>query len=218
MDFTYDKTLYDRLRAAAPDEIRRYLMADVGCQQHSAYFIENHDEPRAVTALGRERSLMAAVIMATLPGLRLFHDGQMEGRRVRVPVQLLREPEESPDAGVRRFYERLLEIVRAPAFHDGEWQLLAASPAWVGNGSHRSLLAWAWRSAGQFKVVVVNYSPDAAQGRLQLPLPPADAGQVTLLDELAGITYVREAVEVTGQGLYIALDPYHAHVFDVGKA
>ena len=121
-DFTYDKALYDLLRYSNSNEIRSYLMKDELYQRHSAHFIENHDEPRAVTALGRERSLMAAVIMATIPGLRLFHDGQLEGRRTRLPVQLVREPQENVDSEIMQFYARLLEIGKAPAFHDGDME------------------------------------------------------------------------------------------------
>ena len=43
--------------------------------------------------------------MATVPGLRLFHDGQLEGRRIHLPIQLVREPEETYDAEILHFYE-----------------------------------------------------------------------------------------------------------------
>ena len=35
-----------------------------------------------------------AVLALTLPGLRLLHEGQIEGRRVKLPVQLGRRPGE----------------------------------------------------------------------------------------------------------------------------
>ena len=215
LDFTYDKGLYDLLRFATSNEIRSYLMMDELYQRHSVHFIENHDELRAVTALGRERSLMAAIIMATLPGLCLFHDGQLEGRRLRVPVQLVREPKENTDSEIRQFYDRLLEICNSPAFRDGKWKLMEAGQAWMGNESHRHLLAWSWCHAEQTKVVIVNYSPNPAQGRLKVPLPATNIKRVTFFDELTDITYVREPEEVISQGLYIALNPYHAHIFDM---
>jgi len=214
-DFTYDKSLYDRLRFSSPDEIRSHLMMDDLYQQRSARFIENHDELRAIVAFGRERSLAAAVVLATVPGLRLFHDGQLEGRSIRLPLQLVREPKEADDLEIRRFYRRLLAVCSAPAFHRGEWTLVEPSQAWAGNESHRSLLTWCWRYAEQVKLAVVNYSPNRAQGWLKLPMPLEKVGRRVFQDELTGTTYLRDADELRSQGLYVDLSPWQAHIWDV---
>jgi len=214
-DFTYNKELYDRLRSSPAGAIRDYLLAAAPGLPRSAHFTENHDELRAVAAFGRERSQAAAVVTATLPGLRLFHDGQLTGRRARLPVQMVRELEEPADADLLAFYRRLLAIVNSPAYHDGHWQPLAVNRAWEGNESRQDLLAWAWHGAAGRKIVVVNYSPRPAQGRLAIPLPPAGAGRLLFLDELTGTAYDRDPDEVSRRGLYIALDPYHAHLFEL---
>jgi hypothetical protein len=214
-DFTYDKPFYDRLLSSSPDEIRSYIMSSNQHQERSARFIENHDEPRAVTAFGRERSLAAAVILATVPGLRLFHNGQLEGKRIRLPIQLLREPKEAADTEVMKFYERLLKVVNQPAFHEGEWSLLEISQAGDSNESHHNLLAWSWRYAEQLKIVVVNYSSSPAQGWVKLPLPLKATGGILFHDELTGLTYTRDADEVVRQGLSIDLSPYHAQILAV---
>jgi hypothetical protein len=214
-DFTYDKPLYDKLLSSSPDETQSYIMSNGVCQERSAHFIENHDEPRAVTAFGRERSLAAAVIIATLPGLRLFHDGQLEGHRIRLPVQLVREPKETTDTEVRQFYARLLKVINQPAFHEGEWRLIEASQACERSESHRSLLAWLWHYAEQHKIVVVNYSPNPAQGWLKLPLPLKTTGGILFRDELTGLTYTRDTDEIVKQGLYLDLSPYQAQILDV---
>lgn len=214
-DFTYDKTFYDRLRFSTPGDIRSHLMIDDLYQRYSVHFIENHDEPRACAVFGRERSLAAAVVLATVPGLRLFHDGQFEGRRIRLPIQLVREPEEATDSEIMRFYNRLLAVCNTPAFYEGEWRLMEATQAWEGNESHHNLLTWSWRYSKQLKVVVVNYSPSPAQGRLKLPLPLEDIARVVLRDELTDTAYVRNADELRSQGLYIDLGPWRAHILDV---
>jgi hypothetical protein len=214
-DFTYDKALYDRLRLAGSADIRSHLAADGLYLERSAHFIENHDEPRAVTAFGRERSMAAALIMATVPGLRMFHDGQCQGRRIRLLVQLVREPKEVPDSQLSRFYERLLAICNASAFHEGEWRLLEMTGAWPGNESHHNLLAWLWQYGSEVKIVAVNYSPNPAQGRLKMPFPFESAEQSIFYDELANIEYVRNSQELRTQGLYIGLGPWQAHVFDL---
>ncbi|MBI2830897.1 MAG: hypothetical protein HYX79_01405 [Chloroflexi bacterium] len=210
-DFTYDKDLYDRLRSSPPADIRRALVKN----GHSARFIENHDEPRAVVAFGRERSLAAAVIMATIPGLRFFHDGQLEGRRGRLPIQLAREQSEVIDSEVLKFYERLLAITSDPAFHDGEWSLMDVTRAWDGNESHQNLLAWSWQHGEKLKLVVVNYSPGQAQGRIKVELP-GTTQKAVFTDELAGVSYLRDPKEIRNPGLYVDLGTYKAHMFDVG--
>jgi glycosidase len=214
-DFTYDKSLYDRLRFSSPAEIRSHLVANDLYQQRSARFIENHDELRAIVAFGRERSLAATVVLATVPGLRLFHDGQLEGRSIRLPIQLVRQPKEADDAEITRFYNRLLAVCSAPAFHEGEWTLVEPGQAWEGNESHRNLLTWCWRYAEQVKLVVVDYSPNRAQGWLKWPMPLEKVGRVVLRDELTGATYIRNADELRSRGLYVDLSPWQAHILDV---
>lgn len=207
-DFTYDKPFYDRLLSATPADIKNYLMSNIPYPEHSARFIENHDERRAITAFGRERSLAAAVILATVPGLRLFHDGQLEGKRIKLPVQLVSEPAETTDAEVVQFYDRLLKVANQPAFHNGEWGLL--------DESHGNFLVWFWRYVKQLKVVVVNYSASPAQGWIRLPSPLKTTEKITLRDELTGITYNQDAEETNRKGLYVNLAPYHAQVLPVG--
>jgi hypothetical protein len=74
-DLCYDKRLYDRLVHYSPELVREHVQADAGYQDGLIGFIENHEKPRAV-------------VMSTLQGARLYHDGQLEGRRKRIPIQL----------------------------------------------------------------------------------------------------------------------------------
>ncbi len=213
-DFTYDKTLYDRLRFPSPAGVLGHLRAEELYQRRSARFIENHDEPRAAAALGKERSLAAAVVMATTPGLRFFHDGQLEGRRAHLPIQLIREPAELADAGVAAFYDKLLSSIDAPVFHGGEWSLVEAGPAWDGNESHHNLLAWSWRQSRTLKLVVINYSAEPAQGRIKMPLPFQSGDKVAFTDELTAERYERDGAELKSKGLFVELGPWRAHVLD----
>jgi len=214
-DFTYNKQLYDKLRYSTPEEIYNYLESDAQQPKRSVYFVENHDEPRAITAFGRERSLMAATIIATLPGLRLFYNGQFEGRHIQIPVQLVREPKDNVDSEIKQFYDCLLGFSNDSTLHEGEWKLMKADRAWDGNESYKSLLAWTWHHDTHTKVVIVNYSLNPAQGRLKVPVPEANTRSITLVDELTSITYIRDPDEVRSQGLYVALEPYHAHLFNM---
>ncbi|MDD5127863.1 MAG: alpha-amylase family glycosyl hydrolase [Dehalococcoidales bacterium] len=214
-DFTYDRQFYEKLRYGSAAEIRRELAQDTARQYHMARFIENHDEPRAVSAFGRERAQAAAVIAVTSTGLHLLHDGQMEGKQIRWPVQLALVSAEIPDIEMGRFYEKLLLFGNAPAFHRGIWELLETRPAWDGNDSHRNLLAWLWHYAGKYHLVVVNYSPGHAQCLLKLPvLFPPDM-KVIFHDELHDATYLRNPEELNSRGLYIDLEGYHSHLMNI---
>ena len=78
--------------------------------------------------------------MSTIPGARLFHDGQLSGRRIHVPVFLARAPEEPPDADLRAFYQRLLPAV---AELRGDWRLCETEhpqPRWPGRGSEHLIV------------------------------------------------------------------------------
>jgi len=87
-DYCYDKKLYDRLEHDNAESVRLHLCADPAYQRKLVRFIENHDEPRAAATFSPEKERAAAVTIATVTGAKLFHEGQFEGRRVRLPVFL----------------------------------------------------------------------------------------------------------------------------------
>ena len=103
-DFCYDKKLYDRLEHGPAENVRLHLCADLAYQERLVRFIENHDEPRAAATFPPEKARAAAVLATTLPGAVLLHEGQFEGRKVRLPVFLARRPDEPPDTELRAFY------------------------------------------------------------------------------------------------------------------
>src|SRR5262249_52432143 len=88
-DYTYDKRLYDRLRARHARPVREHLWADVDYQNRMARFLENHDEPRASATFPPGVHEAAAVITFLSPGLRFFHQGQFEGRMKRISPHLV---------------------------------------------------------------------------------------------------------------------------------
>ena len=101
-DHCYDKKLYDRMEHGDAENVRLHLLADRAYQDGMVRFIENHDEPRAAAAFPPGKARAAAVAVLTLPGARLLHEGQLEGRKVRLPVFLGRRPEERSGRGPPR--------------------------------------------------------------------------------------------------------------------
>ncbi len=113
-DYTYDKRLYDRLEHGAPRAVRGHLQAGLDFQDRLARFLENHDEPRAAATFAPDVHRAAAVITFFSPGLRFFHQGQREGKRVRIPMHLGRGPAETPDSGDWRVLRRPARLPERP--------------------------------------------------------------------------------------------------------
>ena len=105
-DYTYDKRLYDRLEEGHARPVREHLSAGLDFQDRLARFLENHDEPRAAATFTPEAHRAAAILTFLTPGLRFFHQGQREGKRVRIPVHLGRGPVEAAEAGIAAFLRR----------------------------------------------------------------------------------------------------------------
>ena len=153
------------------------------------------------------------------PGLRFFHQGQREGKRVRIPVHLGRGPDELPDAEVAAFYDRVLECLRDPAFRDGEWQLLGCRPAWDGNETSDSFVAFSWTGPGERRrLVAVNYADHPGQCYVGMPWRDLD-GRTWRLQDLTGPdVYDRPGGDLTWQGLFLDMPAWGYHVFAVSPA
>lgn len=213
-DFTYDKVLTDRLKYSQPKDIIDHLTAEYDYQIKSMRFIENHDEERAITEFGKEKSKAAAIIISTIYGAKLFFDGQFEGKKIKLPVQLGRETEEKIQDDLKSFYEKLLRITSHKVFKFGEWKLLTPLSSWINNISYKNMLAWEWRLEQERRIIVVNYSPSVATCRLKIDVT-GYLEELTLKDLLNDVEYIRSAEEIFSLGLYIELKPYHAHIFSL---
>jgi Alpha amylase, catalytic domain len=209
-DLCYDKRLYDRLAHEPATAVRGHLQAADDYQERLLRFIENHDEPRAAATFGPAQARAAAVVMSTLPGARMFHDGQLDGRRTRTPVFLGREPDEPRDEDLRAFYGRLLHAVADSELRDGRWRLCECT-GWPDNTSYERLVAWCWSTGSTRHVVVVNLSGQAAQARVRLPFDDLPGRGWTLEDRLDGTRFERDGDELARDGLYVALDPWQAY-------
>ncbi len=214
-DFTYDKRLYDRLHAGDARSVREHLWATPEFQERSARFLENHDEPRAASVFPPDQHRAAAAIAFLTPGLRFFHEGQLDGRRVHVSMHLGRRPDERPDVALRGYYERLLRVLARAEVHTGRWRLCECRAAWSGNPTWDRFVVMAWDGGARARLLAaVNYGATRAQCWAQVPLTGLE-GEIALRDLLGDDRYERDAGELASKGLYLDLPPWGVNVFAV---
>jgi glycosidase len=209
-DLCYDKRLYDRLLYDRAGSIRLHLLADLSYQDKLLRFIENHDEERAASVFSPEKEQAAAITISTLPGAKLFHEGQFEGRKVRLPVSLGRRPVETTDVDVLSFYRKLLKAIKGENLLDGEWQLCESS-GWPDNQSYLNLVAWCWRSRPTQHLIVMNLSDSTSQGLLRGPWDELKGRVLKMDDVMSGEVFNRSGDEISEQGLYVDLRPWGHH-------
>ena len=217
-DYTYDKRLYDRLREGNARSVREHFLADFDYQNHSARFLENHDEPRAAEVFSQSKHKAAAVLSFLSPGLRFFHNGQFEGRRKRISPHLVRAPEEPVDEELKQFYDRLLAVLREALVREGQWQLLECAPAWEGNWTSDSFVAFAWQNPdGERLLVAVNYAPNQSQCYVRVPFTDLSDTQWQLIDLMGDAIYEREGNDLQTRGLYLDEPPWKSYVFSLTR-
>jgi Alpha amylase, catalytic domain len=215
-DFAYDKTLYDALRADNVSAVHASISSDFSYQCHLARFLENHDEARSAAVFTGGRLSAVATLIATLPGLRFYLHGQLEGRRIHLPVSLSHTAAEPPDPAVEALYRALLQISNEQVFHAGAWRRLDAAD--LGDGGAANLIVYDWQTENCWKLVVVNLANAVSQARIQLGDRIAQGRRYRFNDQLNQAVYLREGDELRGPGLYVRLEAFQAHLFEIAPA
>ena len=179
-DYTYDKRVYDFLVERRAGELRSRLFESApGFLSASAHFLENHDEPRITAVLSPAEHRAAALLTLGLPGMRMLYEGQLNGRRLRVPVQFARWPDEPLDAQIRAMYEQLFAALADSAVGRGEWKILRTDGA--------SVVVVQWQnSLAQFDLIVVNLAPTPARCRVRPDVRECSTHEWHIRDALGG--------------------------------
>ena len=148
--------------------------------------------------------------MSTLQGARLYHDGQLEGQRTRIPVFLRRGPQDARTAICAPFTSG--SCAPSPtatcATAIGVCANALAGPTTT---HHRGLVSWCWSTPQARDLVVVNLSDAPAQARVRLPWQDLTRGSWRLVDRLTDQSFERDGAELLAEGLYVALEPWASH-------
>lgn len=214
-DYTYDKALYDDLIARHPAEVQRKLLTHPpDYVARSVHFLENHDEPRVAGKLSPPENAAAALAILGLPGMRLLHEGQLTGARIKVPVQLGRRPVEPVQTEIKNAYAKLLAALETSPVGQGRGEILAPRPAWDGNPTHQNFIVVQWQDAGPgFDLVVVNLAWHASQCYAPLTVPGLAERHWTMRDLLSDERYERVGSDLVQQGLYLDVPGSGAQIF-----
>ena len=103
-----------------------------------------------------------------------------------------------------------------PVVRDGQWQLLECAPAWDGNWTCDCFIAFAWQGPdGERLVVAVNYAGNQSQCYVRLPFSDLGGRTWRMRDVMGQATYDRDGDELKSPGLYLDLEPWMYHVFEV---
>ncbi len=214
-DYTYDKTLYDRLVARDAAQVQRHLVeSPPELVAHSAHFLENHDEPRIASILSSSELRAAALLILGLPGMRFLYHGQLTGARRKVPVQLGRCTKEPKQVEIENLYEQLLTTLAGTAVGQGRATLLRPRAAWQENPSAQNFIIVQWQPDPQsFDLVVVNLAPHSSQCYVQLKLPNSASQEWSMEDLLGPEKYQRSGQDLQANGLYLDLPAHGAQLF-----
>jgi hypothetical protein len=214
--FVYDKDFYDAVRDIRTDEVRNRLAAPVELQSHFARFLENHDEPRSADVFGTRRLPSAGTLMGTVPGMRFYYQGELEGCEPHLPITLRAPANAPPDESCVELYNKILEISNDDAFHHGAWRLL---PIWPeSDATSPNIIAYQWRSEKSWKVAAVNLAGQASQGRIPFGDSVLANQDYIFYDELHDVRYFRKSEELRGIGLFVRLEGFQSHLFNVTRA
>ena len=210
---TYDKDLLDLVAYGRP--LRSAMFAGaVAEHRRKVRFLENHDEPRIASRLEPRRNLAAATWAFTLPGVRLIYEGQTDGSTVRLPIQLLRDPNEAVNEKIRAGYLTLQEVLKNATIRNGNWQSLTPRGAWMGNLSYEAILGQGYDLDDRHVRIFVNWSGTRSQCWVHLNLDGLQGMELELRDLAGPKVFVRDGMELMMRGLYLDLEPWETHVFE----
>jgi glycosidase len=214
-DYTYDKELYDRIVSHDPAGTQRHLLNQpIAVTSRNAHFLENHDERRIASVLDLAEHRAVALLILTLPGLCLLHEGQLTGATRRVPVQLTRRFAEKPQPEIVALYHDLLSVLRQTSIGKGTAKLLVPLKASDTDSTSENVVLIEWSSTGdEIDLVVINLSSKPSRCIANVGEPASKEVSWSLRDLLSDSKFSSQTVSSTG--LLFELAPFETRILQV---
>jgi len=212
-DFTYCKFYLDMFLNNDVFGIKNNLSRSENFNKKSVVFIENHDENRSAKVF-KSKINSTIISFLTMPGMKLIYDGQLEGEKIKYPVQLGKTPEVKVSKKIKEFYDKILEIVNDDVYKKGTFNLVTVQKINTDDKSDENILAWYWKSKEKIILTIVNYSIENSICSISLTnekLPP----QIELNDKLTGASVKTGSKKLTQKEYSIKLKKYEGKILEI---
>jgi len=164
-------------------------------------FLENHDYTRFISTYGKEKSMIAAALYLTLPGLPLVYAGQEVGELTQRYYIDWSDPQ-----NLRDYYKKLIMIRKTyPALRQGKFDRIP-------NSTPNNLYSYL-RRAGNNVIVDINFADTTLTSTLDIPVDSLglqDDTQYYLNDVLNDITYPVHLEDLANYPVIVG--PYGAQI------
>ena len=214
-NYVYDKTFYDFLEYSDIEKLKGNLTEQNETAGKKLKFIENHDENRAIAVFGREKSKAAAFLLAVSPGAHLFHQGQIEGFKNKLPIYLKESLGEKSDEGIIEFYKNILVTSKNISLNMFAWESTVIFPAWKENETYKNCIALFNKNQYGYYLAVANYSDSQSQCYTRFDITTIQAKELIFKDLLSQSEYVRGKEDIILKGLYLDMHKYGYHLFRI---
>ena len=141
----------------------------------------------------------------------------MKGYKVKIPVQLGRRPVEDNNQDLLEFYQKLLNVASAEELTKGKWALCKIEPINTENYTYTNLISYQWMSKEQYHLIVVNYSPNPAQGHVRIEELNYDTYDWIFTDLLTQKRFIYKGKDLDTYGLYVDLSAWGGHIFYIKR-
>jgi len=152
-------------------------------------------------------------LLGTLPGMRFYYHGELEGNSIRLPITLRIPAAEPPNPVSAAFFQKILKITNEDVFHSGKWSLLPIVSE--GDDTSGNFVVYEWRSEKAWKIIAVNVADWGSQGRVRLADCVSPSGKYDFYDQLNDVHYERSGEELHSIGIFVRRERFGAHLFDV---
>jgi hypothetical protein len=220
-DYTYDKEILDLLKEDNISQLKLHLKGSLEYQNRCIRFIENHDEERSLRSLGDEKTKAAAILFSTIPGMKLYYDGQWQGQRKKYPVQMGTFFEnENCACGIKVFssspadpcacmyghYQSLLKVLDHAVFKKGNWSMIDVTG--------ESTVVFLWQYEEEERIVAVNLGNSPELVDCNLPMESRKDDFIDLLNGQKNPSYAR----VRSHGIRFELPGYKGCILSQTKS
>lgn len=210
-DLTYDKQLYDHLLSSNAEDVKSYIFTQKEPNKWLR-FIENHDEMRAISSFGKNKSKAAFLLASSIPGACLLHQGQELGLHTKLPVQLIRKKQENEDSSLTQFYRIVGKLINRIPFGKGIWNQLQVE-GWPDNSSYVHIIAFEWIGDTTEVIIAINYSNTQSQGKLRIHCDQITDEIIKYTDVFTNTEYKYHKSKMEEEGLFVDLHPWQFHAF-----